>query len=446
MIGHVAIVGAGFSGTLQAIHLLRPGGPKVSLIERRGEFARGVAYSTADPGHLLNVRAANMSALPDRPDHFVDWRAAQGGRDPATFASRIEYGDYLGHMLREAAAAAPGRLELRHDTVADMALRRDGVELLFDSGGRLRADAAVLALGNLPPHDPPVFAGKAFGPDRYVSDPWSADFCAGLRPDDTVLLIGTGLTMIDTVLTLEARGFAGRIVALSRRGLMPRAHHALAPAPGSPTPPVSRGAALVRAVRQRAAAIGWREAVDELRPHTQGLWRSATLAEQRRFVRHLRPWWDAHRHRLAPEIAARIDGLRRSGRLDVVAGGLRDAVPEGEGALVTWRSRGEGREVRLDARRIINCTGPQGDLLRTQQPLLRLLLASGCIRPDPHRFGIDVDAGARVIDVKGQASTRLFALGPMTRGAFWEMVAVPDIRVQTWAVAEHLISRTGDDG
>ncbi|MHA3793560.1 FAD/NAD(P)-binding protein [Rhizorhabdus wittichii] len=442
-IGHVAIIGAGFSGSLQAINLLRHDGPRVTLIERRGSFARGVAYSTPDEAHLLNVRAANMSALPDDPDHFVRWLAAAGKGRPQSFASRRDYGRYLGELLQATMRAAPGRLALRRDDAIELAVRDDGVTVGFAGGERLAADAAVLALGNLPPHDPPGFAVAALPADLYVADPWAGPeagaLASGLDAEDSVLVVGTGLTMVDVVLSLEAQGFRGRIVAISRRGLAPRVHgDGAMPSSSLAEKPAMHGSALVRFVRERARAVGWRAAVDELRPYTQAMWLSAPLAEQTRFLRHLRPWWDVHRHRLAPEVAARLDALRAAGRLRAVAGKI-DAVEARDGRLaVAWRPRHGGAAERLVVRRAINCTGPQGDLLRTREPLLRGLLAAGQVRPDPHRFGIDVTAQAETIDAEGRAHPRLLALGPITRGAFWEIVAVPDIRVQSWSVARRL--------
>jgi uncharacterized NAD(P)/FAD-binding protein YdhS len=438
-IEHVAIVGAGFSGTLQAINLLRHHGPRVTLIERRGAFARGVAYSTTSPAHLLNVRAANMSALPDDPGHFVRWLAEHGRGTATCFASRRDYGAYLAELLEAEMRAAPGRLTLLQDSATEVACTDQGVTIGLDSGGKLAADAAVLALGNLPPRDPPGVAAANLPADLYASDPWSGDFAAGLTDDDTVLVIGTGLTMVDVVLSLEAQGFGGRIVALSRRGLTPHAHGDPAmPRSSLSERPAATGADLVHVVRRRAEAVGWRAAIDELRPYTQAMWLAAPYAEQVRFIRHLRPWWDIHRHRLAPEVAAQVQALKDSGRLQVLGGKLtRIAAADGRVDLA-FRPRHQDRVERLSVRRVINCTGPQGDLLRTKEPLLHLLLAAGHVRPDRHRFGIDVNAQAETIDANGRANPRLFALGPMTRGAFWEIVAVPDIRVQTWSVARRL--------
>ena len=432
---HVAIVGAGFSGTLLAINLLRHDGPAATLIERGDAAGLGVAYGTRQSDHLLNVRAANMSAFPDRPDHFVRWlgqRDATAGA--ADFVPRALYGTYLRETLAAAQAAAPGRL-----TVVDgEAIGVDGATVRLRDGGQVAADAVVLAVGNLAPQVPPGLERIADLP-AYIGNPWAAGATAGLADDDTVLLIGTGLTMVDVVLTLEAQGFGGRIVALSRRGLLPH-RHAPATPPAQPLrerprPPLSD---LVRSVRERGRAIGWRGAIDELRPFTQGIWAAADPVERRRFLRHVRPWWDIHRHRLAPAVADRIDAMVACGRLTLLAGKCCDAQAAEGGIAVEWRPRGHVARQRMVAARVLSCIGPQGDIARTDDPLLAALVASGRIRPDGEHLGIDVEGTGRVLHADGDSDDRLFAIGPMTRGAFWEIVAVPDLRRQVWDVARYL--------
>ncbi len=436
-IRHVAIIGAGFSGTLQAINLLRHHGPRATLIERAARAGEGLAYGAAHPSHVLNVRASNMSAFPDDPGHFVRWLQARGVAGATTaFIPRVTYGVYLRELLDKALAEAGDRLTLLHGEVSDLELGK-GVRLQLD-GRTLEADAAVLAVGNLPPHSPPGLDPEALSPERYKGDPWDKSVPEGLADSDTVLVIGTGLTMVDVVLLLDASGFRGRIVALSRRGLLPRPH-----APGSAWKaiderPDTTASALLHRVRARAGRIGWRNAVDELRPFTQGMWGNASEAERERFLRHLRPWWDVHRHRLAPEVWARLEAIVARGQLEVHAGKTLGFEERSDGVHVTWRPRGADASETLVAQRIVNCTGPQGDLMRTTEPLLQRLAARGVIRPDAAHLGIEVDNQAQTINAAGQVNPGLYALGPMTRGAFWEIVAVPDIRTQTWALARKL--------
>ncbi len=440
MIEHVAIVGGGFSGTLQAINLLRHKGPRATLIERADEAGRGVAYGAAHSSHLLNVRGGNMSAFPDDPNHFVRWLEERGVVEAETaFVPRLTYGIYLTELLDRVRRDGADRLTMVRGAVCDVIDGPAAVDVRLTDGRSIAADAAVLAVGNLPPHEPQGLSGARLSADRYSPDPWAAGVTDGLSNYDTVLVIGTGLTMVDVALMLDARGFGGKVVALSRRGLLPRRH-----APSGPAidrireRPRLAASDLVREVRRRSQAKGWRHAVDELRPFTQAIWANTPEVERARFLRHLRPWWDIHRHRLAPQVADRLAAMQADGRLEVVAGKTIAFVEHEDGVAVTWRPRGQDAARQTIVRRVVNCTGPQGDLARTDEPLLRTLVDRGAIRPDAAHLGIDVDAGAATIGIDGTVTGRLFALGPMTRGAFWEIVAVPDIRTQTWNLARRL--------
>lgn len=435
---HVAIIGGGFSGTLQAVGLLRHGSARVTLIERAGRLARGAAFSTRNPEHLLNVRAAAMSALPDQPCHFADWLAANGGGDTESFAQRRAYGTYVQQLLKDVMAEAGDRLVVIEGEAVDVRGGRDGETVMLADGRAIAADAVILSVGNLAPEVPRGIAEAGLEGGVYIADPWAGDIAAGLGRDDNVLLLGTGLTAIDAALILDAAGFRGRIVALSRRGLVPRAHADPAPAAPRDAVPEPRCSALLRSVRADAESLGWRAAVDRLRPVTQALWAAAAPTQRRRFLRHMRPWWDVHRHRIAPEIAAALERMEADGRLVFRAGKLLDVRPSGDGAAICWRPRATDEAEPLHVRRIVNCTGPQGNVARAPEPLLASLLAAGRIRPDPCRIGIDVDADCRTLDAGSEASGSLFAIGPMTRGTFWEIVAVPDIRVQVDSLARRL--------
>jgi len=438
MIEHVAIIGAGFSGSLAAVNLVRHGGPHATLIERRGGAGVGLAYGAAHRSHVLNVRAANMSALPDRRDHFVAWLKARGGAEEASdFVPRLTYGDYLRDTIAAAEREAGGRLDFVAGAAVDVAIEADGVRVELADGRTITADVAVLAPGNLPPH-PPAAIEEGLGPPAYFADPWDDATAEGLGPDDLVVIVGTGLTMVDVVLKLDAHGFRGRILAVSRRGLLPRAHEIFPSSDGLAERPRTVASALLHAVRVRAERIGWRAAVDELRPHTQAMWQAASEGERGRFLRHLRPWWDVHRHRIAPAVAARLSDLQAEGRLTVIAAQPSAIAAARDGVRVTLRRRGHETIETVTAARAINCTGPQGDLLRTDDPLLCNLVAKGAIRPDSCRLGIDVNDQGETIAIGGRANPRLLAIGPMTRGALWEIVAVPDIREQAWTLARRL--------
>lgn len=409
----VAIVGAGYSGTAAAVEIARAApGAEIFLVEKSGRFAAGAAYGTDSPGHLLNVRARNMSALAGEPDHFAAWAAGRG-HGPDDYVPRREYRLYLAGLLD----SVPGVTRLTGEAAAV----EDGA-LVLASGERIGCDSAVLAGGNFPSRLPAAFGSLA------IDDPWSAEGRAAIdraaAGEGEILLVGTGLTMVDMALSLVDAGFAGRITAVSRRGLVPRPHVAPPPPPLEREPPARLGA-LVREVR---SLDPWRASVDGLRPYSAALWQGLSETEQKRFLRHLRPWWDVHRHRIAPQVGTRIEALRSSGRLEVAAGRIV-RVEEGEAVI----ARRGGGELRRSFAAAINCTGPQGDIRRVEDPLIRQLLASGRARPDRLGLGIDVDSESRVAG--SGPSPALYAIGPLSKGAFWEIVAVPDIRGQAEAVA-----------
>lgn len=443
----IAIIGAGFTGSLLAIHLLRSAtGPvAVTLIERRERFGPGLAYSTDNPSHLLNVRASNMSAFSDRPYDFLAWLGSSGSAGATaapglTFVERATFGRYVATRLDQYLAAAEShRIELIRDTVTSLSLQDEGVVLGLEERGSRTVDEVVLATGHFPPEAPHLQSGHLPSLRCYRGDPWHADALSNLDPGAAVLLIGSGLTMVDLALPLIERGHFGPIHVLSRRGLLPRAHAAAAAGPVFLPTPLPRSITdLTHRVRDEVRRNGdWRSVIDSLRPVTVALWRGLSATERARFLRHLRPWWEVHRHRMAPAIADRIAGAVKAGALTVHAGRLV-AVAGDDGATVTIRRRhGGSQELVVD--RIINCSGLSCDFQRIQDPLLRQLLDDGVVRPDQLGIGLDVGEDCAVIGRDGNPSDRIYAAGPLTRGAFWEMTAVPDLRVQTEALARRLL-------
>ncbi len=315
----VAIVGGGFSGTMMAVELVRLGRTDVVLIERRIAPAAGMAYSTEEGSHFLNVRADNMSAFADSPDHFARWVTTKGVGRPDGFIRRRDYRRYLQDLLAQAERS--GRLKVMRGSAVGLATDADGIVIALASGARIGADQAVLAGGNYPGRLP---AALGLPEERLVHDPWSPEGAAAVRKmaaeiTGDVLLLGTGLTMVDVSLMLADTGFGGCIRALSRRGLVPHGSQTTGTRPLEWQPP-ARLRELFREIRRRSAESGWRSVVDGLRSHTIALWRGFTEAEKSRFLRHARPWWDVHRHRIAPESAARIQQLKEEGKLEVMAG------------------------------------------------------------------------------------------------------------------------------
>ncbi len=430
----IAIVGGGASGVLLAAQLVRKARLRVALIERDAHPGLGVAYSTHCLGHLLNVRASDMTALADEPDHFVQWLARDGrGFGPTDFVPRAIYGRYLQDLLADAIRRADGRLQVIRGHVVAIRHGEDGVELDIEGHAPLRARKAVLATGHRPP-------SKDSG--AYRGNPWRDEAIAGLPPEGSVLMIGTSLTMIDVLISLLEHGHRGPIVALSRRGLVPH-HHPLAPiaTPDADTRDLFSGSLSQRTARFRAklrAGLGWPGLMQLLRPHNNEMWHELDLDQRRRFLRHLRPWWDIHRHRVAPHIGQQIDAARSQGRLSIVSGRIEIGRTTDDKVEVAIIRRGSSEREQHSFDRVIDCRGPRNEV-DVHVPLHAQLVKDGKLRADALNQGLDVAAGEALIGRDGTPSDRLFVLGPPTRGRYTEIVAIPDIRLQAADVANRLI-------
>ncbi|HEX2939732.1 MAG TPA: FAD/NAD(P)-binding protein, partial [Rhodopila sp.] len=370
----IAVVGAGFSGSLVALHLQDccPPGTRIVLIERSGRFGPGLAHAIDQADNLLNVTARRMSAFPDRPTDFADWLQRQPpavlqGVVPAdeAFVPRRLYGAYLTDLVQQGVAkAGRNRLTLRHAQVMAVTKTANGMllELQDDVPSRagsptqMQADVVVLATGNgptLPPFDVSALARAGL----WRADPWDPAALAGLAPDASVLMIGSGLTMVDVAMQLLQAGHIGPMIALSRTGKLPNAH--LDPAPPAHQLPMPLPSALVAKLRvlrreaKRAQDLGqpWHGVIDALRSSVRDSWYGLSLDDKRRFVRHLRTWWDIHHHRMAPSSATHILGAVSSGQIQIRGGRVEWAEAVGGQARVHYRRRGDEARMQIDAAR-----------------------------------------------------------------------------------------------
>jgi uncharacterized NAD(P)/FAD-binding protein YdhS len=471
----VVVVGGGCSGTLVTTQLLsqHPSRRLQVVVVEPGVVGRGVAYGTTSVSHLLNSPAGTMSAHCERPEHFVDWaRERWADARTSSFLPRQVYGEYLRSVLTEAMATAPRSSSLsRHKgEVVAVNFRPGSRRALVGlaDGGHIEADKVILALGNLPPAHPRGALAILRDP-RYVSDPWARGALTNVS--GAVLLIGTGLTAIDVALALDDQGRSGPVYAVSRHGLLPRAHlerpegaHGYvrehdAPvglrAPMEPTdlqspvgsPDEAPDALTAREVlswlRTKAQQTGdWRAAVDGIRLYTAGIWSALSEEERMRFLRHLQRYWEVHRHRMAPEVASRIAEMVGCGRLRVHRGAVERLEAGGEGVRAIVRRSHPAATNAFDVAYVVNCTGPQSDVTTAGNRLLDNLLVSGHIRPGSMGLGIDVDPTGAVRDAHGTSNGVLWAIGPLCRGVLWETTAVPEIRAQAARIAALVTGRS----
>jgi uncharacterized NAD(P)/FAD-binding protein YdhS len=450
----VVVIGAGFSGTLAAAHLLRQGigAPlRVVLINRSGPVARGVAYGTRSEAHVLNVPAGRMSAFPDDEDSFLRFARQH---DPAitggSFVPRHLYGQYLEDVLHGAAReAAPGTV-LEHGVgeATGFELAGDGASavITFADGRTLVADRVILAVGNYAPADPPVANTTFYGSPRYVRDPWVRGALSVIKAEDPVLLIGTGLTTVDIALELRNRGVRATMHAVSRRGLLPQPHRV----PGAPPsfshapPDIESGPPTIlhyltsvrRHIRRLAAqGVDWREVIGSLRPITPRLWQRLDTTERARFLRHVRPYWEVVRHRMAPAPATVFTGLVEAGAVVIHQGRVTRFDLGEDRVAVTLQPRGQGEATVLDVAWVINCTGPNSNLRALHDPLIASLQRSKLLCPDALALGLEISDDLTLLDASGNASRVLYYVGPLLKARFWEATAVPELRVHAAHVA-----------
>jgi uncharacterized NAD(P)/FAD-binding protein YdhS len=456
----VAIVGGGFCGAVAAIRLLgssQRGGPslpfgsRILLIEP-GRAGEGLAYRAGPDYWRLNVPAKRMSAFPERPDDFLAWAKA---RNPLVtgddFLPRAWYGDYLAERLDLVRRRSPRWLGFeqirRRATAIDV---RDGrARIRHTDGGVVEAERVLLALGNAPS------AAPLRGAPGTIDDAWD------LRWMDTlptyvprVLLVGTGLTMIDQALAIMDRRPDTRMMAISRHGLLPLPHEddESLPAPMFDAAtllargPLSQRLRLFRA--QVAVSDGnWRAAIRQLRRVLPALWRAAPRRLRRRFLRHLRSYWDVHRHRTPRATLQKIEELCQKRRLEVMAGRIVGMRQIPRGIVVTWQPRGGDklREELVDA--VVNVTGPDTSPTRSACPLVKSLVHQGLCEPDTLGLGWGTDPDGRLLDAQGSASEMLFYAGPLLRARDFEATSVPELARQvqrtTRAIAASLANPAG---
>ncbi len=451
----IAILGGGFSGTMTAVNLARLSRRSlhITLINQRYPKGRGVAYGARRAEHLLNVAARNMSAFPDMPDHFLEWLRTRSEYDVVPemelrerFIPRMIYGDYLSGLMQQHLQSPPDSTLVKTTFVegeaVDVRSEGSGAVISLADGSWVEAEHVVLATGNEAPGGFPGYAELQDHP-AWIGNPWKGWENRLPASGGTVVLLGTGLSTVDAILTLRALGWQGFVHAVSRNGWLPHSHFRGIEYPDFPPAGVDlatlglkelvtlmeRHCAQVRDLGANPAII-----VDKMRPHTQRIWQNFTLEERQEFAKRHAARWNVLRHRIAPEIYAQVTTAQLTGQLRLHSANI-ERVEAHEKQVQVHLSDGQ----TLTGDLVINATGPQTRFSATSSVLLGNLLRSGLVAPDEMDMGVQVDADHTVIDQNGRRSEILFALGPLLRGARWETIAVPELRGQARRVAETLL-------
>ncbi|MGO4443594.1 FAD/NAD(P)-binding protein [Mycobacterium sp. 2YAF39] len=454
----IVVIGGGFSGAMSAVNLARLSEEPlhITVINDEPSIGRGVAYRLRRPEYLLNVAARNMSAFPQEPDHFLQWLRTRSEFESATevelrerFAPRQIYGDYLRsivqHHLQSPSEITPVSSEFVIGKAVDVEPRGAGCVVHLADGSTVNADRVVLATGNEPPAPLPGAEDLVDHP-AWVGNPWQKWEQRLPHYDKSVVILGTGLTAVDAILTMRAKGWLGSIHAVSRHGWFPHSHFRGIRYPDFPPPGVDVAALgldeLLLLIEEHCAILHERNAnpaiiVDKLRSDTQRIWSGFSSEERLRFAKKHAARWNVFRHRIAPDIFSQITSAQLTGQLRVHADSIQKLRASGDQIVVDLA---DGASLEGDL--VLNATGPSTKFTATQSVLLQNLLRRGEIAPDDTDMGIHVDFDHTVLTGTGDRSPWLLALGPMLRGTYWETIAVPELRVQARHVAETLLGST----
>lgn len=447
----ITIIGGGASGTLLAVNLLKNADVaefELNLVERRSKIGRGVAFGTTRDSHLLNVPAGRMGAFPDDIEHFHKWLSENGHSfDSHDFVPRVKYGEYLRDVFTKATAEIPAnvRLNLIDDEAVDMAVNGDSAEIMLGSGEILPSTHVILAFGNFKPPHPSVGDMSFTSSDKYFQDPWSSALYDSLDPEDSIFIVGTGLSMIDVALHLHNHGHRGKISAISTRGLLPAVHKLgfTYPSFADELMKTDRITDILKIVRRHMKSAdtngsNWRAVIDSLRPATQKIWLDLPMAEKRYFKQHLSRYWNVARHRVPAEAAAVLDEMQSMGTLEILKGRL-NGIQLNEGTFnIKFSTLGEEHNVNADV--LVNCIGSEANFSRIDSQFVKNLIARRHIRPDELAMGIDATPDGRVIDKNDAPSNVVFTLGTALKGILWESTAIPEIRSQARDLALKLLA------
>lgn len=449
----IVIVGGGFSGAVLAWHLHRaaPYTHNIIIVEPRDEIGRGLAFDSFDPAHRINVPALKMNLDYDEEGHFEQWLIAEGypARDPAAvipgalFPTRAAFGDYVSAHIKELGRAVTHRKTKARAVVP----QQGGYRVICDDGSEIDADTVVLAVCHTPPHVPSSLAALQDHP-RFISNPWQSNALSGIAPDDRVLIVGTGLTMADVVASLDRQGHRNQITAVSRRGLrsQPHATQQMEPFGDFIEDPEHTTLALLRRARRVIAdaskqGLTWHPVLDQLRLQGIEIWRALPQNERARLIRHLRPFWDTYRFRIAPQVDDVIKRRIADGTLAIHAASIRASATQGDDLAVDLRPRRSRNWERAAFDAVVIATGPAHGTVFETNSLLGQIGDAGLARPDPLGLGIDVDLGGHVIGRDGAVTETLFVAGPLARGTFGELMGAPDLARYVRNIAETIVRR-----
>jgi uncharacterized NAD(P)/FAD-binding protein YdhS len=458
----IGIIGGGFAGTMTVVQLIRKLREpcEIIVINEKETLNKGIAFSSYSEKQLLNVQTGKMSAYPDKPDHFLHWVASRqefkemdASLLSNSFLPRRLYGDYLSSIWENSLSAAVEKkiiISVIDSFVINLEINEDTVLLDLDNRDKLTVDHCVIATGNHMPRNPEISNKDFYLNKNYFQNPWGIESVKNISNDLPVLIIGNGLTMVDSVLGILEHGFKGEIYSISPNGfnILPHTDHDLNYLKLSEelTENISLFD-LVKLVNKHLKKtkkynIPAEVIIDSLRPHTQRIWKNFSIHDKAVFMSRLRHLWGVARHRVPANIYNKIQQLRMDGRLHIHSGKILDFYEFGNYIEAEYFDKKNNRIKKLKVCRIINCTGPETNLMNLNKSFLKNCLLNGILTQDALQLGIKTDTETfQVIDLSGKLHPNLFTLGSTLKGELWESTAVSELRIQAEKLAEKLIDQ-----
>jgi uncharacterized NAD(P)/FAD-binding protein YdhS len=446
----VAIVGGGASGTLTAIQLMKkltvPA--TIYLFEKNPKLLyRGAAYSSELEYEPLNVHAGKMSAFNHLPDHFFQWvrRHRDASVHRESFVSRRWYGDYLSDLFSQTIARSAG-IEVKTLPEELVYIETNSApgkyQLHTLTGEILECDFVIFCTGNEAPQHIFSEEQKQLAGERYCANPWHNSL-DGTKPDEHILIVGTGLTMVDYAGSLYQRRHAGKIYCFSRNGYLPLSHADEAPFLFDEGFEKRSLREIFSDVRKAVALAekrdsNWQAVMDALRPCVSRIWRGLSFEEKALFLKKFRSWWEIHRHRMPENSYKIIKQMMKEGQLELISGSFLELTSATPFLSFRYKTKQNGTERTILLNRIINCTGSSGDYIQCNNRLIKNLIASGQMKQDALKIGIETGIRGEIIGYNGVVQKNWFAVGPMRKASEWESTAIREIRTHAEGVAEFI--------
>jgi uncharacterized NAD(P)/FAD-binding protein YdhS len=440
----LVIIGDGFAAAVTAIHLLRKGVAADSLtIIGPGSLGKGHAYGCVSPFFRLNVREDLPILFSEDPLHFARWAEAniddpEAKTSAGFFYRRADFGRYVAELIT--AEVGFEKIQRIPSKVCALNQAHGLWKLESADGGVIYAEKAIIATGNSPPSWPcPIKAelGEE-APSQLIENPWTGNHLSSIGAEERIALLGGGLTALDAIYALGAQGHRGLITIVGPRALFPPTQAQWARQKPPSWPEKLSPAKLVRFMRQYlpsapTTSTEWQSAWEELRPNLNAIWQQFTPHQRQIVFKRLGWAWSLYRFRASPQTIKAYEQLKANHQIQFAVGRAKQ-VESSESVITVQLNNGQ----RIQADRIINCTGVGADVFLNQ------LIADAIAIPDPLGTAIAVNTNLNVIKPNLQAWNNLWMLGPATMGSLGDVVAASAISKQAEELAIQIQATTSD--